>query len=162
MASWLLTVALAGVAAQGSATPARSDFSGTWRLDPGRSESSIQGYPSEPTRLEIQQSEKSITIVTTVGTLRTKATYPMTAAPTTTFSVEGAPEGRAYWTGASLVTEGTRVIQGQTVAVKETRTLGADGKEMTVDAIVIVQHGYQFRGAKNYGAGRDVYVRVAP
>jgi hypothetical protein len=32
---------------------------------------------------------------------------------------------------------------------------------MTVDVVVIVQHGYSVRGAKNYGVGRDVYTRVA-
>ena len=32
---------------------------------------------------------------------------------------------------------------------------------MTVEVVVIVQHGYQFRGARNYGIGKDVYTKVA-
>ena len=51
-------------------------------------------------------------------------------------------------------------MQGQTVASRETRRLNRDLSEMTVEVMVIVQHGYEFRGAKNYGTGKDVYTRV--
>jgi hypothetical protein len=30
---------------------------------------------------------------------------------------------------------------------------------MMVDSILMVQHGYEFRGARSYGSGRDVYTR---
>jgi hypothetical protein len=83
------------------------------------------------------------------------------AAPTAPFAIDGSA-ARAYWSGAALVTEGTRLIQGQTVASRETRTLSADGAEMIVDVVVIVEHGYQTRGGRNYGMGRDVYTRVSP
>ena len=60
------------------------------------------------------------------------------------------------------MTEGTRLVQGQTVASRETRRLNADQSEMTVDVVVIVQHGYGVRGAKDYGvADGDMYTRVA-
>ena len=49
---------------------------------------------------------------------------------------------------------------GQTVTTKETRQLSADGSEMLVETMLIVQHGYPLRGTPNYGAGKDVFVRV--
>ena len=53
-------------------------------------------------------------------------------------------------------------MQGQTVSVRESRTLDATGTEMTVQTLLIVQHGYSFRGARNYGAAKDVYRKVTP
>ena len=49
-------------------------------------------------------------------------------------------------------------IQKEPVSVQETRTLSADGKEMFVDVVLIVQHGYSPM-TSNYGTGKDVYVR---
>jgi hypothetical protein len=161
MTSWLAALASAVVIAQGSAPPAKADFSGTWRMDPERSESTKQGYPVEPVLIVIQQTDTEVTIEASGTGARTRTVYRFIKSPPTTLGIEGAPEGRAYWRDAALVTEGTRLVQGQTVATRETRTLNADGTEMTVDAIVMVQHGYEFRGARNYGAGRDVYVRVS-
>ena len=53
-------------------------------------------------------------------------------------------------------------MQGQTVSVRETRTLNASGDEMTVQTLLVVQHGYSFKGARNYGASKDVYRRAVP
>jgi hypothetical protein len=33
---------------------------------------------------------------------------------------------------------------------------------MTVETLVVVQHGYTIRGAQNFGAAKDVYRRAAP
>ena len=69
---------------------------------------------------------------------------------------------RAYWDGAKLVTEGAINIQGQTVSTRETLSMNAAGTEMTIERLVVVQHGYSFRGAQNYGTAKDVYRRSRP
>jgi hypothetical protein len=142
-----------------SGSDSRPTFSGTWRMDPGRSASAASNDSIEPLLLEITQTDRELTIVTTQGERHNKVVHTFVANPTTPFSVDGSA-GRAYWEGTALVTEGTRLVQGQTVASRETRRLNADRSEMIVDLVVIVQHGYEFRGARNYGTGRDVYGRV--
>ena len=134
-------------------------FSGTWRLDPSRSESAADDAQPGQLLVQITQTDQDVTFVTTKGAQQNKTVHRFVAAPTAPFAIDGSA-ARAYWSGAALVTEGTRLIQGQTVASRETRTLSADGAEMIVDVVVIVEHGYQTRGGRNYGMGRDVYMRV--
>lgn len=162
MTIWL-PVSLAWLLLQVPAAPTNADptFSGTWRLDPERSESAAASDSVEPVLVEITQTERDLTVVTTQGSRRNRVVHTFVGAPTAPFSVDGSA-GRAYWEGSALVTEGTRLVQGQTVATRETRRLNRDLSEMTVEVMVIVQHGYAFRGAKNYGVGQDVYKRVAP
>ncbi len=134
-------------------------FSGTWRLDPTRSESAAEDTPGQLT-VQITLTDQDVTFVTSKGAQQNRTVHKFVATPTAPFAIDGSA-ARAYWSGASLVTEGTRLIQGQTVASRETRTLSADGAEMMVDVVVIVEHGYQTRGGRNYGMGRDVYTRVS-
>ena len=138
----------------------RPSFSGTWKLDPARSESAASSDSAEPLTIEITQTDRELTVDTTQGDRHNRVVHGFVASPAAPFSIDGSA-GRAYWDGLALVTEGTRLVQGQTVATRETRRLNADQSEMTVDVVVIVQHGYGVRGAKNYGVGRDVYTRVA-
>jgi hypothetical protein len=159
-----LPVSLASTLLLQSAAPTsdpRPMFSGTWRLDAARSESAAANPSTEPILVEIAQTERDLTIVTTQGTRHNRVVHRFVAGPTTPYSIDGSA-GRAYWDGTALVTEGTRLVQGQTVATRETRRLNEDHSEMMVDVVVIVQHGYEFRGARNYGTGRDVYTRVTP
>lgn len=107
-----------------------------------------------------------MTIETRRGTGHTTVRYPLGPA---TALPELAPEGsgprksgRAYWRGTSLVTEGTSTIQGQTVSIRETRTLDGAGAEMTLETLLVVQHGYTLKGAQNYGAAKDVYRKTVP
>jgi hypothetical protein len=137
------------------------DFSGTWTMDRERSESLHQSQPIEPPTLVITQTEGEFTIETRRSTSTTRTVYaigPRSSAGTAT----PAGASRAYWDGAALVTEGARTVQGQTVSVRETRTLDDSGSEMTVQTLLVVQHGYSFRGAQNYGASKDVFRRVTP
>jgi hypothetical protein len=134
-------------------------FSGSWRLDPERSESAAEDNTPGAVIVNITQTEQDLTIVTTKAAVQNRTVHRFVATPTAPFAIDGAT-ARAYWNGAALVTEGTRLVQGQTVATRETRTLSADGNEMMVEVVVIVQHGYQTRGGRNYGMGRDVYTRV--
>ena len=50
-----------------------------------------------------------------------------------------------------------RDVNGQTVRTKEVRVLEAAGTEMSVDTLLVVEHGYSQRGAQNYGSGKDIY-----
>ena len=137
------------------------DFTGTWTMDRERSESMHQADEFEPPTLVITQGAADLTIETRrrLSTGRTVYTIGEAGAP-----ASGVPPAgpRAFWDGAALVTEAARTVQGQTVSVRESRTLDATGTEMTVQTLLIVQHGYSFRGARNYGAAKDVYRKLTP
>ena len=144
------------------AQPTR-DFSGTWTMDLARSQSAQQGEAIKPVSFVITQIATQVRIETTRGNAREDVRYPLTksrasASPAPTAS--GQPE--AYWDGDQLVTETQRQVSGYTVTVKEARTLGPRGGDMTVETTVIVQHGYSMPGAKNYGTSKDVFTRTSP
>ena len=138
-----------------------SDFSGTWTMDLTPSESPHSGEPFKPVTFVIAQSDKDVRIDTTRGDQKENILYPLgRAARAVGTSAAGHPE--AYWEGGKLVTETQRQVQGYTVTVKETRTLAPGGREMTVETMVIVQHGYSMPGVKNYGSSKDIFVKSNP
>ena len=54
-----------------------------------------------------------------------------------------------------------RNVQNSTVTTVYVHTLSPNGREMTVDKTLTVQHGYQGQSATNTGHGKDVYIRVS-
>jgi hypothetical protein len=139
------------------------DFSGTWTMDPARSEAAQQGEAVKPVTFVITQSATQVRVETTRGNERENVLYPLTkarASAPAASTASGHPE--AYWDGDRLVTETQRPVNGYTVTVKEARMLGPSGRDMTVETTVIVQHGYTMPGAKNYGTSKDVFVRTTP
>ena len=84
---------------------------------------------------------------------------------TVTYTLDGSENkmqtrtARTHWEGSTLVTETIRDVKGQTVTIKESRSLNAAG-EMLVETILVVQHGYSLKGTPNYGAAKDVFTRV--
>jgi hypothetical protein len=140
----------------------RPDFSGTWTLDRDRSETPQQTETFQPVTVVITQSATEVTIETQRGGDTTRAVYPLVADAKPPAQGTGVGSPTAYWERASLVTAGSRTVQGQTVSVRESRTLEPNGRDMTVKTLLVVQHGYTLRGAQNYGAATDVYVRKAP
>ena len=140
----------------------RPDFSGTWTLDATRSASAVQNEPIGPTTIVINQSATEITIETRRQDKSSTVTYRAGSADAMLNATNRANllTSMWYWDGPKLVTESVRDINGQTVRTKEVRMLTAAGGEMTVDTLLVVEHGYSLRGAKNYGDGRDVYKRV--
>ena len=71
-----------------------------------------------------------------------------------------APDARrAYWDGQRLVLERGGTISGQTVSMKQSLTFDPDRKELILERLVIVQHGYTLRGTKNYATVKDVFAR---
>jgi hypothetical protein len=145
-----------------SATRAQTsnDFSGTWTMDPARSESAQQGEVVKPTTVVISQTPTELRVETTRGERHESVLYPLVKAARPAAGPAAAGQPAAYWEGDRLVTETQRPVNGMTVTVKEARTLGPTGREMTVETIVIVQHGYSMPGAKNYGTSKDVFTRT--
>jgi hypothetical protein len=144
-----------------------SNFSGTWKMDPARSESAHQAVPIGPVTLVIKQTALEFRIETRrtgrgetavqseILTYRLDGTESMAAAQT------GAPvKTKAHWDGNKLVTETERNVQGSSVTTVYIHSLDSKGKELTVDKTLLVQHGYEFGGSKSYGTGRDVFIKV--
>lgn len=141
-------------------TAAKPDFSGTWTMDRERSESAMQEKPIGSVSVAVTHTGTTLTIQTTRDGKPEVATYTIEELPNGP-GVMGAGTRRAYWDGLRLVTEGAGNVQGQTVSVREARMLNTARTEMTIETTVTVQHGYTFRGARNYSTAKDIYTRVA-
>src|SRR3954464_8458379 len=85
------------------------DFSGTWKMDPARSESAAQKDPIGPVTVVITQTRNDLRMETT----RTEGSSVVT------YTLDGSevqiPGGKAktHWDGPRLVTEIERYVQGQ-------------------------------------------------
>lgn len=147
-------IAVALTFAQATPAPVRRDFSGTWTLDRSRSQS------PEPITLDIKQTSTELRIEATRNGVSSVRVYPIDPeAKPGGRGIDGS-RSRAYWDGTKIVTEGFGNIQGQTVSIRESRSLNDAGTEMTVESLIIVQHGYSFGGTRNYGSAKDVFTRV--
>lgn len=151
------------------AAGSKADFSGTWSMDPARSESAHQAVPIGPVTLVIRQTESELSI----ETRRTGNDKSSTSSETLTWKLDGSESGasgdssdasiktRARWDGPKLVTETARNLHGTPVTVVHVLSLDPTGKVMTIDKTLTVQHGYQAQGAKNTGTGKDVFVKAS-
>ena len=150
----VLVVALAvPVLARAQGKP---DFSGTWTMDPSRSQAAVQNEPSGPITIVISQSPTELKVETTRADKTSVVVYKLDG------SENKIPTGTAktHWDGTTLVIESVRDVNGATVTTKEARTLASGGNEMVVETTLVVQHGYSLKGTPNYGAGKDIYTRV--
>lgn len=134
----------------------RPDFSGTWRLDHSRSESAMQGEPIGTVTLHITQTANEIRIETVTPRTHTVETFNLNGRDVQLSN--GA--GRARWFGDMLVVDTVRDVRGVSVTTQQSRRVTADRSEMHVDNILEVQHGYTLAKTRNYGAGKDVYIRI--
>lgn len=134
----------------------KPDFSGTWAMDPTRSESATQAEPIGPVTVLITQTAAELNIQTTRAQKTTVEIYKLDGSE----SKIPSGTGKVRWDGPTLVIETVRDIQGATVTTKELRTLAAGGNEMRVESSLEVQHGYTLKGT--YGTAKDVYKRVRP
>jgi hypothetical protein len=153
----LVTMAAAAILALSSTASAqnRPDFSGTWKLDPARSQSAVQNEPITTMTEVIAQTPTTITVDITRPDGHVVHTYKLDASDAT--PLPGV--GKAHWDGAILVTEAVGDVNGQTVTTKVVRQLNEIG-EMIVETTLVVQHGYSLRGTPNYASGKDVFLRV--
>jgi hypothetical protein len=161
MTSLLAAVLAAALAIlQASPAPSKPDFSGRWTLEGAVSDAAKPDEPTAPVTLNITQSPEEIVVETIRNGKTSSRTFPidLSARPEANASPSVSP--RAYWNNARLVTEGAINIQGQTVSTRESLSLNPARTELTVERLVVVQHGYSFRGAQNYGTAKDVYTRA--
>lgn len=145
-------LALCAVALLARSVGAQSkpDFTGTWRLDPSRSESAMHGIPLGPVTVVIVQTADEIRLQTSTPAGTVHEVYRFTVGEAKT------EKPTARWEGDTLILDVVRTVRGQSVTRRQARRLSADGQEMIVDSITNVQHGYSVSDAKVYGAGTDV------
>ena len=137
-----------------------ADFSGKWKMDPARSETAHSSPTPDAVSLVIKQTPTDVTIETLRNSQSEILVYNLDGSVSKKPAQNNGPfEWRARWEGSKLVMETHRSVNGATVTILETLTLGPKGKELTVDRKLTVQHGYTMRGAKNYSSGTDVFVR---
>lgn len=158
----LVLVLVAAVLVTQPAAVDRANFTGSWKMVAARSGSPTQTSPVTEMIFVIDHGADQIRLDITSAGRTVSAEYPIVVAPKAPADPLSGDERRAYWDGARLVVERGGTISGQTVSSRQTLTLNADGSEMTVERLVIVQHGYSLRGAKNYASVKDVFTRVAP
>lgn len=157
-----LLIVLATLFSLQHSSATHADFTGTWKMVPARSESPQQTPPVEDMTFVIAQGTDQIKLDMSNGTDKVvSVVFPIVQPPKSPADPPAGDEKRAYWDGGRLVTERGVVISGQTVSSKQTLSLSPDRSEMTVERLVIVQHGYTLRGAKNYATVKDVFVRVS-
>lgn len=141
------------------------DFSGTWNMDPTRSEAAAQGTPIGPVTVAIRQTPGEVRIDTTRNG-RTESVRYLPAAVKATGS--GELLGAFRWDGPRLVTRLVTDINKQAITVEEVRSLDPAGKEMTVEVMLVVEHGYQSGGtgvvrsqnSPNTSKGINVFVKA--
>lgn len=141
------------------------DFSGTWTMDLSRSEAAAQGTPIGPVTVAIKQTSDEVRIDTTRNG-RTESVRYLPASLKATSS--GELIGAFRWEGPRLVTRLVTDINKQAVTVEEVRNLVANGREMTVEVMLVVEHGYQSGGtgvlrsqnSPNTSKGVNVFVKT--
>jgi hypothetical protein len=133
------------------------DFSGTWTMDPSRSESAQQGEPFKMVTFVITQGATQVRIEATRGSEKENILYPLAKVRASSNS----GQSEAYWEDDRLITITQRTVSAQTVTVREAHALDANG-DMTVETTVIVQHGYSMPGAKTYGNSKAVFTKAKP
>ena len=141
--------------------PTQSNLSGTWQMEADRSGSPGQDPPVTAMTVTIKQTATDVQVEWTSGADKPiVSTYVLGPAPKQPTEPLGADSKLAYWDGQRLVLERGGAISGQTVSMKQSLTLDPESKELIVERLVIVQHGYTLRGTKNYATVKDVFTRV--
>jgi hypothetical protein len=160
----LLTALLASLVLPPSVTAqAKPDFSGTWVMDASRSQSSVQNEPVKSMTVVIRHSPNEVKIETTRDDRQQTVTYkPGSPDAISSSGRAGLLAAIWYWQGETLVTETLSDVNGMTVTTKAIHALQAGGAELTIESLVVVEHGYTLRGGKNYGSAKDVFKRMTP
>jgi len=141
--------------------PSRPDMTGTWKMIAERSGSPGQTPPVTDMTLIIQQGASDVRVEFQTAAEKPIVTvYPLGPAPKQPVEQMGADARLAYWDGARLVLDRGGSISGQTVSMKQTLTFDPASRELIVERLVIVQHGYTLKGTKNYATVKDVFARV--
>src|SRR5215217_1521094 len=98
-----LAVALPGLRAADTAHP---DFSGTWQMDPARSESANSGAATGPITVVIKQSADEVSIETRQGEQTQTLVYKLDGTESEKPAQDNGPfQWKASWDGPKLTTE---------------------------------------------------------
>lgn len=165
----------------GSSAQSERNLSGTWLMDPSRSESFAQAAeasPQEPVRLVIDHSTERVRITRTFDgqsqaveyafDLRSAGRAVGTAGSADRADVSNdgtVPVTRALarWVEGKLMTTTVYRVNGMATTKTETFDLSQDGSELFVLSELKMEHGYESndgKGPQGYGVGKDVYKRV--
>jgi hypothetical protein len=121
----------------------KTDFSGTWTLDAARSDAPQgrggRGGGTGP--VTITQDANTITIKRGEQTLSYKLDGSESTNQVTGRGGVQEVKSKARLEGGKLIVESTRDFQGMSITTKETRSLSADGKEMTVETAIAAPQG---------------------
>lgn len=157
----LAALSLAAIVSQGTNAQEVPDFSGTWTMDLSRSEAAAQAVPAGAQRVVIRQQPNEIQIDTATKSGLSPETYTIAPEKPTDAVL---PPATFRWEGPKLVTVLSRAVNGQTVTVTETRSLDPTGAEMTVETMLVVQHGYEGTSGtrepgSNYSTMKNIFVK---
>ncbi len=141
-------------------------LAGTWTMDEKRSGSPTHEGFASPVIWVIEQAPDSLRLDRNHGGKVLSYTYVLQAKPsgvrsdTTVVSPSGdSPVHRGTWDGPRLNLETLQNIQGKTVTTREVLSLSNDGRDLTVERVVEVEHGYTMKDAKNFSTVKDVFTR---
>src|SRR5262249_5437469 len=123
-------------------------FSGTWTMDASRSASAVQSEPVKSMTVVITQSPTDLHVDFMRDGRVQSVTYK--AGSPGGMDVSAGRTSVWYWDGSTIVTEALRDVNGTTVRHKATYALDASGAELTIESLLVVEHGYTLRGAQNY------------
>jgi hypothetical protein len=141
--------------------PAAPDINGTWTMVSDKSGSPTQTPPVTDMTLTIVQTGTGIRVQWLRGTdTPAPVEYPLVDEPKQPADPLGPDQSRAYWVGDRLVLERGGRVNGQTVSMKQSLTLDRASNELTLERLVIVQHGYTLKGTQNYATVKDVFTRA--
>jgi len=134
----------------------QSGFSGKWKINTAKSDPPPQrggggGGPEwAGMTLVVTQTAEAIKVEQTMGERMQTMTYYLDGRESTNSGMRGAEmKSTSKWDGAALVTTGSTNIEtpqgAMEIKTKETRTLSADGKTMTVVTVRQTPRGEQTR-----------------
>ena len=156
---FIAIVLAAGLLAQPA--PSQPELTGTWKMVVDRSGSPGLTPPVTEMTLIIQQGPADVRLESVTGGAKPiVVVYPIGPKPKQPAEPLGADAKIAYWDGQKLVLERGGAISGQTVSMKQSLTIDPESRELILERLVIVQHGYTLRGTKNYATVKDVFTRV--
>ena len=123
------------------------DFSGTWVLDPEKSDIGFQragagNLPMQTITLVIKQTGTTLSIERKTANQVESAVLKLDG----TESTNKAPSGKdirstSEWIGSTLVTKSTMLMGEMSVQMTDVRSLSADGKVMTIQVTRQTPHG---------------------
>ena len=156
-APFVLTVALLGPT--DTTAQVRPDVAGTWTMDEARSVSATQDAFVGPVVWTIAYTDKAVTVALQRGPKAYTLAFTLLATPPAS-PPDVVPSSRAYWQGDRLVTELAQNIRGQTVITREEWSLQPGGRELIVERLVTVEHGYSVRGGRTYNTAKDTFIKA--